>query len=128
MRDRVRAALSTAVTVLLAGIVVWGVAADAPSDAERLEDLSARIACPVCDGSSIGASPSTYARDMQDLVAEQIAAGATDDEILRFFSDRYGPGIILDASGAWVLWAAPAVLAAAGVWLAAGRRRPSETP
>lgn len=126
MPDQIKRVLSIAITVALAAVVGYGVLSDERTPEERLADLGDRIACPVCDGSSIADSPSTYARDMLTLVEEQIAAGRSDEEILQFFEDRYSSAIRLDAptSGNRILlWVSPFVVAAAGVYLAVGTRR-----
>ncbi len=126
MPERLRKIASVLITVGLAAIVAYGVIAAEPTPEERLDDLGNRIACPVCDGTSIAASPSTYARDMLALVEDQIAAGMSDDEILEFFEARYTAAIRLDApatSGRVLLWAAPFAVAAAGLYLALSTRR-----
>lgn len=131
MSDRARKILSGIVTLALAGIVAFGVIADTPTPEERLADLGDRIACPVCDGTSIGDSPSTYARDMLALVEDQIADGRSDDEILAYFESRYTPAIRLDApsrGGQLLLWVAPVLVIAVGITLAMNtRRRGTET-
>ena len=129
MPERLRQIASVLVTVGLAGIVAYGVLAAEATPEERLEDLGSRIACPVCDGTSIADSPSTYARDMLALVDSQIADGMSDDEILAFFEARYTSAIRLDApatSTRVLLWAAPFVVAGAGLYLALSTRRRRE--
>lgn len=126
MPETLKRGISLVATLVLAAIVAFGVISDEATPEERLADLGARIACPVCDGSSIGDSPSTYARDMLAVVEEQIDAGRTDDEILAYFEDRYTEAIRLDApsSGNRVaLWVAPFLVGAAGLFAALRTRR-----
>lgn len=126
MPEPLKRGLSLLVTIALASIVAFGVVTDEATPAERLDDLGARIACPVCNGSSIGDSPSTYARDMLAVVEEQIDAGRSDDEILAYFEARYTESIRLDAPSSGnriVLWIAPFLVGAVGVFAALGTRR-----
>lgn len=112
------------VTALLMAIITFGILADERTDAERLAYLGERVACPVCDGNSMGASPAQFAQDMMTVAEDQIAAGASDDEIIAYFEERFGPEIILGRGpGTQVLWIAPLAVLAGGIWLAAGRKR-----
>ena len=118
------------VTALLAGSITFGILADERTNAERLTYLGEQVACPVCDGNSMAASPAQFAQDMMTITEEKIAAGETDQEIITYFESRFGPEILLGSGPgtAW-LWGAPLVVLVGGVWLAVGRKRkPSESP
>ena len=127
MADR-RAILAGAATLILAGVVGWGLVVGEPSDRDRVDALGARIRCPVCQGESIVDSPTPYANDILTFVEEKVGEGWSDDQILDYLEARF-EGIRLDPrfSGAAVLlWVLPAGVAVAGAWLAARRliRRP----
>lgn len=112
------------VTGLLMGIIAFGILADERTDAERLAYLGERIACPVCDGNSMAASPAQFAQDMMAITEERISQGESDEEIIAYFEGRFGPEIVLGSGpGTQLLWVAPLMVLAAGMWLAAGRRR-----
>ena len=127
MADR-RAILAGAATLILAGVVGWGLVVGEPSDRDRVEALGARIRCPVCQGESIVDSPTPYANDILGFVEEKVDEGWSDEQILDYLEARF-EGIRLDPrfSGTTVLlWVLPAGVALAGAWLAARRliRRP----
>ena len=127
MADR-RAILAGAATLILAGVVGWGLVVGEPSDRDRAEALGARIRCPVCQGESIADSPTPYANDILAFVEEKVGEGWSDEQILDYLEARF-EGIRLDPrfSGTTVLlWVLPAGVAIAGAWLAARRliRRP----
>ena len=127
MADR-RAILAGAATLILAGIVGWGLVVGEPSDRDRVEALGARIRSPVCQGESIVDSPALYANDILAFVEEKADEGWSDEQILDYLEARF-EGIRLDPrfSGTTVLlWVLPAGVAVAGAWLAARRliRRP----
>lgn len=127
MADR-RAILAGAATLILAGVVGWGLVVGEPSDRDRVQALGARIRCPVCQGESIADSPTPYANDILAFVEEKVDEGWSDEQILDYLAARFD-GIRLDPrfSGTTVLlWVLPAVVAAAGAWLALRRliRRP----
>ena len=122
MADR-RAILAGAATLILAGIVGWGLVVGEPSDRDRVEALGARIRCPVCQGESIVDSPTPYANDILAFVEEKVDEGWSDEQILDYLEARF-EGIRLDPrfSGTTVLlWLLPAGVAVAGSWLAARR-------
>ena len=91
----VRRVVATVVTVTALAIVVWGIVAD-DTDGDRVEALGRSLKCPVCTSESIADSPSETARELRGLIAEQVAAGWTDDEVVDYFVARYGEQVLLD--------------------------------
>ena len=122
--DRRRA--TAVVTAVLALILLVGVALADPQPRDRVADLAARLRCPVCQAESVADSPSDTARAMESRIADLVADGRTDAEIVDFFVDRYGDWVLLDppARGAnLALWIAPALAGVAGVGLIAATVR-----
>jgi cytochrome c-type biogenesis protein CcmH len=58
--------------------------------ATRTETLASEIRCPVCQGQSVQASTSEAARNMKSQIEALVAAGYSDDEVLRYFEASYG--------------------------------------
>lgn len=86
--------------------------ADAGQEA-RAKALFTEIRCVVCQHESIVDSPAGIAADMRRLVREQIAAGASDDEIQQDLVRRYGDYVLFRPPfrGATViLWLGPFAL------------------
>jgi cytochrome c-type biogenesis protein CcmH len=116
---------------LLAFTVVTLLTATRPAP-DRVQELSERLRCPVCKSVSIAESPSETAVAMRQAVADQVAAGRTDEEIVDFFRARYGDWVLLDppAQGTTLLlWLAPLAVAVGGgalVWARA--RRTADEP
>lgn len=106
--------------VLLAVVVVVGLAlgtASPTSPADRVEAIGQSIRCPVCQAESIADSPAPTAREMMDIVRDQVATGRSDGEIRSFFAARYGRWILLDPGltpQTIALWALPALAALVG--------------
>lgn len=122
----VRRLLAGAVTIALAAIVVGGLMAGPSSGGDRVESLTAIIKCPQCAGESIKDSSALTARTMRTIVAEQVADGRSDDEILDFFRDLYGDQAILDpgfSASTIALWAVPAVALVGWIGMVAWLRR-----
>lgn len=90
---------------------------------ERLFALSAQLKCVQCVGESVAASQAPLAVQFRDEIRDQMAAGATDDEILNFFVDRYGQEVLLTPpSGgvAGLVWIIPVVAVTAALLLLVG--------
>lgn len=88
---------------------------------ERARALFLELRCVVCQNQSIGDSDADVARDLREIVREQITQGKTNTEITRFLVDRYGEFILLKPVFAWhtaLLWIAPVLLLLVGGFLA----------
>jgi cytochrome c-type biogenesis protein CcmH len=62
---------------------------------EDVRRISAELRCPVCQGLSVGDSPSRMADQMRDLIRERLAAGESPEEVKAYFVERYGEWILL---------------------------------
>jgi cytochrome c-type biogenesis protein CcmH len=102
-----------------------------PSDAERDPEarahaLAVSLKCPICAGESIAASQTDLAEDLRGLIAAEIAAGSSDEEIKAMFVANYGEQVLLDPPGSgWgiALWALPLLLGVVGGFAIYGLRR-----
>ncbi|MEQ1690633.1 MAG: cytochrome c-type biogenesis protein [Gemmatimonas sp.] len=113
-----RAARQRSVALLVAGLVTLGVAplraqtradtsvvvqpaaaplpgVDSVLDA-RVQRVSERLRCPVCQGESIQDSPAELSGQMRTLVREQLANGRSEQEVLDYFLQKYGQWILLE--------------------------------
>ncbi len=82
--------------IFLTGTLVLGACAKLSTDPEaRAQRLGNQLRCPVCRGVPIAGSPSGLAREMMDVVRQQVAAGKSDEEILKYFEERYGEWVLL---------------------------------
>ena len=80
---------------------------------QRAEKIGIRLRCPVCRGVPIAESPSTLAQEMMGIVREQLAQGRSDEEILKYFEERYGEWVLLEPKSVglnWLLWLLPGLL------------------
>ncbi|MEP1206743.1 MAG: cytochrome c-type biogenesis protein [Rhizobiaceae bacterium] len=93
-----------------------------PAEMEgRAKALFLQLRCVVCQNQSIGDSDADVAKDLREIVREQMLAGKTDGEIQSFLVARYGEFILLKPVFAWhtaLLWVAPIVLLLIGALLA----------
>lgn len=93
----------------------------------RARALSKELRCMVCQNQSIDDSDAPLARDLRVLVRERLVAGDSDDEVLRFLTDRYGAFVLLKPQfnvETALLWLAPLfVLLAGGAGLIAFLRQ-----
>lgn len=125
-------AIAAAVVVLAAFVLTVLALSPGPAP-DRLQDLSTRLRCPVCTSVSVAESPSDTAVEMRQVIADQIAAGRSDEEIVAYFRVRYGEWAVIDppASGAtMLLWILPGAATALGLLavLSRIRRSPSRPP
>lgn len=85
---------------LLAGVLglalatpspVWG---QADLD-EQVRAIAAQLRCPVCQNLSVADSPSELAREMRNLIREQLRTGKSGEEVKAYFVTKYGDWILL---------------------------------
>jgi len=127
MRTLRRLGLATALVVLL------GAAAADPAD--RLSDpakeararaLFRDVRCLVCQSQSIDESDAPLARDLRQVVRQQVADGRSDSDIERFLVSRYGQFVLLTPKaslGNAILWIGPLLVVAVGAAALIGRGR-----
>ena len=109
-----------------------------PYDEAEAQAIDRQIMCPVCPAESIDQAQVPIARQMRQMVRDQLTQGANQAEILEFFAQRYGPDILASPpkSGfnllAWVFPVVGMAAALIAVWLVirsmAARRLVSPEP
>jgi cytochrome c-type biogenesis protein CcmH len=129
MSERLRNLIVVAAVAVMAGVLVALVATN-PSDTDRAQSIGDRIRCPVCQGESIGDSPSQMAQDMMALIAERVADGQSDQAIIDELLSSYSGAVLLDppvAGSTLVLWLAPlAALIVGGIVIIWWRGHPRD--
>ncbi|MGB0114841.1 MAG: cytochrome c-type biogenesis protein CcmH [Ilumatobacteraceae bacterium] len=89
---------------------------------DRVDAISRRVACPICDGESVFESQNNASRSLRNQIREFVEGNDMNDtEIIAFIESRYGAQVLLvpKASGfdalIWVLPAVVLVCATAGL-------------
>ena len=116
------------VALIAAAAVIMLTSGDEPRD--RAYTLEQRLRCPTCKTVSIAESPSETAAGMRRVVAQQVAAGRSDAEIIDYFQERYGEWVLLDPpprGRSLLLWAAPLIVAIGALLLVIFRVRAAPT-
>jgi cytochrome c-type biogenesis protein CcmH len=86
----------TSRSILVGLLLLSCTAAVAGADLEaQVREIALQLRCPVCQGLSVGDSPSELAQEMRHLVREQLQQGKTPPEVLDYFVQRYGEWILL---------------------------------
>lgn len=129
MRSRLTQAGIVLAVLALLGVALAGLVSGGSDGGEdRAHEIQQRLRCPECKSVSIAESQSDTARAMRAVVAEQVAAGRSDQQIIDHFRGRYGDWVVLDppAAGKTLpLWLLPALALAVGTTiLFMLRRRP----
>lgn len=92
---------------------------------DRVDSISRRLACPICDGESVFESRNPDSGAIRVEIARQVESGTvSDDQIINFIAQRYGLQLLLvpRSSGVdalvWALPAAALVCAVVGLGVA----------
>ena len=87
----------------------------------RVFEIGRDLRCPTCVAESVSESNAAIAREMRQIIQEQLDEGRTRQEILGFFQDRYGDWVLLSPPRRGLLlfvWLLPvAATVAAAVFL-----------
>lgn len=127
----IRAVVLAFVLTLFAGIanaIDEAPAFDDPVLLARYQHLTRELRCLVCQNETIADSNVTLAADLRRELRGLIASGKSDEEVLKFLTDRYGDFVLYNPplrARTWILWAAPAIalLAALSTTVMVIRRR-----
>jgi cytochrome c-type biogenesis protein CcmH len=95
------------------------------TQADRVDGIARRVACPICDGESVYVSQNNASRAIRSQIAELVDANDLGDaDIVAFIENRYGAQVLLvpRSSGfdslVWVLPAVAFVCGTAGLTVA----------
>ncbi|MBI2461312.1 MAG: cytochrome c-type biogenesis protein CcmH [Candidatus Rokubacteria bacterium] len=81
--------------VALAVLLLVGPGLAAEVDEEEVRRIAAGLRCPVCQNLSVADSPSEMAKQMRQLIRERLAAGVRPEEVVAYFTEKYGEWILL---------------------------------
>jgi cytochrome c-type biogenesis protein CcmH len=79
----------------------------------RVLEIANDLRCAVCQNQPVSESNAELARDMREIIREQLQQGKTRQEIIDYFVARYGDYVLLKPSirgAGTVVWVAPVVL------------------
>ena len=85
---------------------------------QHVQRVASQLKCPVCQGESVAESQVSIAQEMRGVIRQKIQQGESDQQIIQFFSDRYGSQIVWSpsVSGFGVFaWAVPVMLLLTGI-------------
>ena len=94
-----RLARLAAIPLVIVGLALWAPAAHAQTppgsyDEEEAQAIDQMLMCPVCPAESIDQAQVPLAKQMRQRVRELLAEGATRQEVLDYFADRYGQSVL----------------------------------
>jgi len=93
------------------------------------EDVAGIMRCPVCQGLSIGDSPTALAMAMKSEVKDMLSKGYSESQVLEYFEQSYGEFIRLEPKAKGFnlfVWLAPlAVLLGGLLFLAMRMKKPA---
>jgi cytochrome c-type biogenesis protein CcmH len=121
-------------TFLVLTLPGLGMGAASPDLEDRVREIASELRCVVCQNLSVADSPSDLAKEMRNLVREQVEQGKDREEIQAYFVSRYGDFVLLAPPKRGfnlLVWGLPFVavaVGACGVYLVARRwtERPAE--
>jgi cytochrome c-type biogenesis protein CcmH len=112
---------------LLIGLMVWAILATAPALAQQpstdeINAVAKKLSCPTCTGINVADCPTETCAQWRAKIGELMAEGKSEQEILDYFSTRYGDHVLQvpPKRGFFVwVWILPVIAILAGLaWLA----------
>lgn len=95
---------------------------------QRAQKIYNELMCPLCAGETIAQSSTEISAQMRALVREKLQQGATEQQILQYFKQRYGESVLASPQKSGftlIVWIAPFLVIIAGaaiLWIIIRRR------
>jgi cytochrome c-type biogenesis protein CcmH len=92
--------------------------AEDPELEKRLTNLGKELRCLVCQNETLADSQADLAQDLRAQIREQMKAGKSDKEIVRYLTDRYGQFVLyrpLVTPTTYLLWFGPFIFLLGGL-------------
>lgn len=97
--------------------------------------VAQQLFCPTCESVPVDVCPTQVCQDWRSEIRAQLQDGRSDEEILTYFANRYGEGVLANAPTSGIglmIWLTPVVIVLAGLlvfWRYMNRlQRPSPSP
>ena len=134
-RLKTRAAWALMLLVAASALGVGATRDSGPStQAERIDAITKRLACPTCDGESVYVSRASAAESIRNQGARHVASGRlSDDQIIAGIADRFKAQVLLVPRATGfdsLVWVVPVVVLVCAVAALGGafRRWRTEQP
>src|SRR5437660_6879719 len=62
---------------------------------QQAYEVASQLKCPICQGESVANSSSSRSEEMRGVIRQQLQEGRSEQDILRYFEQRYGSQILL---------------------------------
>jgi len=89
-----------------------------PALEARMLRIADELRCLVCQNQTIADSHADLAADLREQVRTMLRRGDSDEQILRYMTERYGDFVLYRPpvkATTWLLWFGPAVLVVGGL-------------
>ena len=80
---------------------------------DKRNKITKNLRCLICQGQSVYDSDSEFANSLKILVDKKINEGLTEDQIYKYFKEKYGDWILYDPGlnkNTYILWLLPILL------------------
>ena len=80
---------------------------------DKRNQITKNLRCLICQGQSVYDSDSEFANSLKILVDKKLNEGLTEDQIYKYFKDKYGDWILYDPElnkNTYILWLLPILL------------------
>ena len=122
------------VLILALGLGLGAISMGAGDLDKEVNNIAARLRCPVCTNLSVADSNAELSTQMRQLIREKRLQGESEEQIMSYFVSRYGEWILLEPKKSGInilLWFAPfigLIVGGAIIWAAVRARgkRPGE--
>ena len=98
---------------LLAAMPVFATQVTEDPLERQVLDIAKDLRCTVCQNQPVSESNADLARDMRAIIREQVQAGKSRDEIVKYFVDRYGDYVLMNppkSGPGTIVWLGPLAL------------------
>jgi cytochrome c-type biogenesis protein CcmH len=119
---RLAAALLGGLVALLLVLGPTAARADDPLAAKELQ-VEQQLGCPICTDLPLNVCDNQLCVQMKGVIRQKLAAGETPDQVVQYFTARYGDGILLSppqqgfSLAVWYFPAAAVILGGMIVWV-----------
>ncbi len=123
------------VLALVASLALAAVAsADGPVSENEVLEVERQLTCPTCSNLRLDFCELAICHDMRAIIRERLEAGDSDQQVIDYFTGRYGDRVLVAPPregfhlAVWLLPFAGVLAAAAGVFFVLRGWRRAKTP